>query len=263
MAVVELAWDDSGTGPPVVLLHAYPVHRSLLTAQREALSASHRVITPDLRGFGASRLGDDEPSLGVMADDVAALLDRLGVARAVVGGVSMGGYVAMALVRRHPDRVSGLLLIDTKASADAPAARENRLRVAAAVTAQGPAALLPMVENLLGATTRATRPDVVATVRGWIAEVDPAAAAWAQRAMAARPDSFDSLRAAGLPGAVVVGEEDTITPHDEALALAEALGPHAVVHVVPRAGHLTPVEAPEATNAALRDALRHLAAPPA
>src|SRR4051794_15742165 len=99
-------------------------------AQRESLSGAHRVITPDLRGFGGSPLGADEPSLDVAADDVAMLLDSLGLDRVVLGGLSMGGYVAMAFVRRHGDRVRALVLADTKAGADSPQVRANRERIA-------------------------------------------------------------------------------------------------------------------------------------
>ncbi|HSK26252.1 MAG TPA: alpha/beta hydrolase [Jiangellales bacterium] len=258
MSVVELAWSEHGVGPPVVLLHAFPLSRAVFDAQAPRLADRARVVLPDLRGFGDSPLGEDEPSLDHMADDVAALLDRLGLERVVLGGLSMGGYVTMAFLRRHPERVSAVVLMDTKAGADPEPARENRLRVAAAVVEQGPRALRPMLDTLLGETTRRERPDVVARVTGWLDAARPDGVAWAQRAMAARPDSTATLAATTVPGFVVVGEEDAISPHEEALAMAGAFPQEAVVHVIPRAGHLTSVEAPEATTGALRDVLRHL-----
>jgi pimeloyl-ACP methyl ester carboxylesterase len=257
-ATVDLSHDEAGSGLPLVLLHAYPLSRLMFGQQVAGLADRVRVIAPDLRGFGESPLGSAEPSVDVMADDVTALLDRLGIDRAIVGGLSMGGYVAMAMLRRHPERLTAVVLMDSKASADEPAARENRERVARAVLDDGPGTLRPMLSNLLGETTRTERPEVVEQVSSWIESVDPPAVAWAQRAMAARPDSFATLVAAQIPGFVVVGEEDTLTTHDDALAMAAAFANPAPVHVIPRAGHLSAVENPDAVTGALRDVLRHL-----
>ena len=159
------------------------------------------VLTPDLRGFGATALGDVPPSLDVLADDVVAALDAAGVERAVVGGTSMGGYVALAVLRRHPERVSGLLLANTKASADLPAARENRERIAAVVEAEGSVRVLheELEPKLLGATTAVGRPDLVARVHDLLAAAAPATVAWAQRAMAARPTPSTCWRRARSP----------------------------------------------------------------
>lgn len=259
---VELAFDDRGvdhSGTPLVLLHAFPLTRAMFDQVATELAQRRRVITPDLRGFGESPdPGPDEPALERMAGDVVALLDRLGVARCVLGGVSMGGYLTMTVLRRHPERLTGVVLIDTKGSADTDEARTNRERVSGAVLQHGSRALRPMLDTLLGPTSRTERPQVVATVTGWLDAGRPDAVAWAQRAMAVRPASFDTLSAAELPGYVVVGEEDELTPHDDALALSAAFTPHAPVHVIPRAGHLSPVENPDAVAGALRDVLRHL-----
>lgn len=246
----------------LVLLPAFPLTSAVWAGPAAALTAAgHRVLTPDQRGFGDTPLGADEPSLDVLADDVARLLDAEGLARVVVGGVSMGGYVAMALLRRHPERVAGLALVDTKATADPPAARENRERIARTVLAEsGPRVLLAEVlPTLLGPTTAAERPDVVAAVRGMVEQAPPDAVAWAQRAMAARPDSTGALRAADLPALVVVGEQDALAPVAEARAMLAAL-PRGRLVTVPRAGHLTPIEAPDAVAAALADFLTGVAA---
>lgn len=248
---------ESGDGATLVLLHAFPLHAGLFAGVRDLLPG-WRVVTPDLRGFGASSLGADAPSLSLVADDVAAVLDRLGVAQAVVGGVSMGGYVTMELLRRHPHRVRGALLVDTKAEADTDEARAGRLAAAQAVLRDGPDVLAPMVDALLGETTRRSRPEVVATVRAWLREADPAAVAWAQRAMAARPDSFATLRDASVPLAVVVGEEDTLSPPSAARAMA-AERPGTAVHEVTGCGHLAVLEDPVAAAAALRAALAVMA----
>ncbi|MEU9831112.1 alpha/beta fold hydrolase [Streptosporangium sp. NPDC048047] len=250
---------SAGEGLPVVLLHAFPLSSAMWLAQREGLSAVCKVITPDLRGFGGSVLGDEEPSLDVMADDVARTLDREGVDRAVVGGLSMGGYVTMALCRRHPDRLLGVVLADTKASADPDQARVNRERIAAAVVEDGPAVLLEEVlPPLVGRTTAERRAMVYGRVRGLVQSAPPRAVAWAQRAMAARPDSFDTLRALKVPALVLVGEEDGLTPRADAEAMAGAV-PDGRLTVIEKAGHLSAVEQPEAFNRALAGFVAELA----
>jgi len=253
---VEIEYDESGAGVPLVLLHAFPLSAAMWTDQRAALASYCRVITPDLRGFGRSPLGDDPPDLDLMADDVAALLDRLGLDQVVLGGLSMGGYVVMAMLRRHADRMRGLLLADTKASADPPPTRELRERIATTVLEErGPRVLEQLVlPGLLGETTQRERPDIVARVRELIAVAPPEAVAWAQRAMIGRPDSFETLRGADLPALVVVGEEDALSPPADAQAMVEAL-PRGRLGLLPAAGHLSAVEAPGQFAAAVRGLL--------
>lgn len=253
---VQLYTRSAGNGVPVVLLHAFPLSSAMWLAQREGLAAVCRVITPDLRGFGGSRLGDDEPSVDVMADDVARLLDAEGIDAAVVGGLSMGGYVTMAFCRRHPDRVRGVILADTKASADQASARENRERIARKVLDEGAGVLVEEVlPALIGRTTKERRAMVFGRVRGLVQSAPPSAVAWAQRAMAARPDSFDTLAGLKVPLLVVVGEEDELSP----LADAEAMAGTAAegrLEIIPKAGHLSAVEQPEAFNAAVAEFVR-------
>lgn len=248
---------ESGTGPAVILLHAFPVDSTLWAPQRRAVaSAGYRVITPDLPGFGGSAVSTEIPSVDVMADEVAAMMDELGIENAVVGGLSMGGYVAMAMLRRHPARISRLVLADTKAGADTAEAAANRERIAVDVLASGSTAALAgaMLPNLLGETTRATRPEVVAAVTRWIGAQAAPAVAWAQRAMASRPDSFTDLSTFTDPLLVVVGAEDTISPMSdaEAMALAAASGGSATtITEIADAGHLTAAEDPDAVTRAL------------
>jgi pimeloyl-ACP methyl ester carboxylesterase len=250
---------ESGTGPAVVLLHAFPMDATLWAPQRGALAErGFRVITPDLPGFGGSPLSERAPDLDVMADEVADLMAGLGVDEAVVGGLSMGGYVAMAMLRRHRARVSALLLADTRAGADSPEAAANREAVARSVQAAGSTAQLAemMLPQLLGTTTLRLRPEVVATVGRWIRAQPPAAVAWAQRAMARRPDSTATLADFGGPTLVLHGSEDTLSPAAEAEAMAAATrrgGSPTTVVQVPAAGHLTAVEDPGAVTAALLD----------
>jgi len=245
--------------PPVVLLHAFPLSAAMWAAQRGALAGSHAVFTPDQRGFGRRPLGEEPPSLERAADDVAELLDAEGLDQVVLGGLSMGGYVAMAFLRRFPDRVAALVLADTKASADAEPARENRERIARTVLAErSPRVLLEEVlPALVGETTARSRPHVLAAVRAEVEAARPDAVAWAQRAMAARPDSFDILRATAVPALVLIGEEDRLTTVDDGRAMADAL-PHGRLLTIARAGHLTAMEDPAEFTAILRGFLAEL-----
>jgi pimeloyl-ACP methyl ester carboxylesterase len=257
---MELVYREAGRGRPLVLLHAFPLSSAMWLEQRNALSEVCRVITPDQRGFGGSPLGDELPSLDAAADDVAALLDRLELPRVVLGGLSMGGYVAMAFLRRHPERVLALLLADTKAGADPEAARANRERIASLVESDesSPVLVDAVLPALIGTTTTESRPLVSGRVRGLVQAAPAAAVAWAQRAMAARPDSFDTLRGFERPSLVVVGSEDVLSPPSDAEAMAAVL-PRSRLSVLPNAGHLTAVETPEAFNAQVTGFLADLA----
>ena len=243
--------------PTVVLLHAFPFDRHVWDGVIDVLAeADWDVVVPDLRGFGESSYGDDgpddEPALSWMARDVLGILDRMGVSAAVFAGISMGGYVAMEIVRQDPARVAGIALVDTKATADSDEARANRLKVAEQVLASGSTDALSraMVPTLLGATSLEERRDVVAQVTGWIAAADPQAVAWAQRAMAARPDSLADLASLAVPALVVWGIEDGMSPRAEQDLMVEALRDARLV-VVTESGHLSTVEAPEQVADAL------------
>lgn len=250
---VALHHEEAGAGRPVVLLHAFPLSSAMWSAQRDGLADICRVLTPDLRGFGASPLADDDPDLDAAAEDVAALLDRLGLDRVVLGGCSLGGYVAMAMLRRVPERVTGLVLVDTKAGADPQPAREKRENMAEELlSGDRPGVLVEdVLPTLLGETTKGRRPEVLDAVHALVEDASAEAAAWFQRAMAARPDSFPALRAFQGPALLIVGEDDALAPPAEAEAMAEALSAATVVRV-PEAGHLSPLEAPERVNEAVR-----------
>lgn len=250
---VPRADDGRTSGIPMVLLHAFPLDRSMWRASADALNELVPTVLVDLPGLGGSPLPTDhgQPCLDDAADGVAQVLDRLGHDRAVLAGVSMGGYVAMAFARRHPDRLAGLALVDTKAGADTRAAAANRERVASAVTgAAGTRALLPMLDSLLGPTSRHRRPEVVARVKSGLLAARVEGVVWSQRAMAERPDSGDILAGLSVPAAVVVGEEDALTGVEDARSMALLLR-DAVLTVVPGAGHLAPLERPEEVARAL------------
>lgn len=228
--------------PPLVLLHAFPLDSRMFDGIRAAVAGRTRLLTPDLRGFGAGGpLGDRAPDLTVFADDVVADLDAAGIERAVVGGVSMGGYVALNLLRRHPDRVAGLVLADTRSGADDAAALERRRgaadRADRGEIAAGGDAIAPLVADTASDLVRA---DLAVLAGG----VPAGTVAWAQRAMAARPDSTATLAATGVPVLVVVGEKDAITPPAVAREMA-AIAPEAELVELPGVGHLSPAEDPD------------------
>ncbi|GAB1515164.1 alpha/beta fold hydrolase [Actinophytocola sp. KF-1] len=242
----------------VVLLHALGVDARMWVAQERALrAAGHDVWAPHQRGHGGVPLGAAEPSLAVVADDVARGLDERGAERAVLAGTSMGGYVAMAFLRRHPGRTAALALLGTRAAADDPATAAHRGRFADAVLdpATRARALAAVVPGFVGGTTRARRPEVVERVTALVGAAAPATVAWCQHAIAARPDSFDVLRAADVPAVVVAGAEDALVPEKEARLMAEAL-PRGELVVVPDAGHLAAMETPGEVTSALADLLR-------
>ncbi|MFE9745439.1 alpha/beta fold hydrolase [Saccharothrix saharensis] len=225
---------------PLVLLHAFPFDSRMWDGVRDLL----KPITPDQRGDRRS------PDLVAVADDVLRLLDERGIERAVLGGCSMGGYVAMAVLRRDPSRVAGLVLADTRAGADTDEARANRLAMAARVEAEG-LGWVPdtVVGGLLGPDAGEA---VTGRVRELILDQDPAEVVWAQRAMAARPDSADVLAGVDVPALVLVGEHDALTPPALARELVATLR-HGEYVELPGVGHLTPMEAPDAFAAAVLD----------
>ncbi|MCL2092456.1 MAG: alpha/beta hydrolase [Micrococcales bacterium] len=243
------AGEPAETGSlPSVLLHALPLdHRMWVDV---AARLPGRVLAVDL----PDRTGPPgEPSFDAVADQLAEALARAGTERAVVVGCSMGGYLALALAQRHPALVAGLGLVDTRVEADDEAARARRAAMVAVLERTG--ALDPahaMVPGLLGATTASRRPTLVAQVHSWIDEQTPATVVWAQRAIGARPDRTAALRAFAGPVVVVVGDEDQLTGVEVARQTAAVATASRLV-VVPRAGHLSPVEQPTPVAEALTE----------
>ncbi|HEX6536356.1 MAG TPA: alpha/beta fold hydrolase [Gemmatimonadaceae bacterium] len=252
-----MSYDDVGSGMPVVLIHGFPHNRGLWAPQLAALSQVCRCIAPDLRGFGDSD-GGAPYSMDRYADDVAALLDALGVERAVVGGLSMGGYITLAFWRRHRERVLGLILADTRAAADDAAGRERRRAMIALARREGPEAVAgAMIESTLGKTTRQRHPEVVGAVHAMFAAASVSAIVGALEAMLDRPDSTPTLATIDVPTLIVVGDEDAISPRREAEAMRATIA-GSRLEVIPGAGHASNVERPAAFNAVVTDFVRSL-----
>lgn len=255
VAGAELACDVTGAGPAVLLLHAFPLGLVMWDEQAAALADAYRVVRFDCRGFGGSPPGDGLLTMERIADDAAAVLERLGLPSAVVGGLSMGGYAALALVRRHPERIRALVLADTRAGADSPEAKATRAAQAEKVRREGAAAIADAVlPKLLGATSHRERPELVARVRRIVEANPPRGITDALAGLAARADSTPTLREIRVPTLVVVGEEDTITPRSEAEGLQRGIGGSELA-AIPRAGHLANMENPAEFNRRLRSFL--------
>ena len=235
----------------VVLLHAFPLDRRMWRAQLATLEAEGvRAFAPDLRGFGAASAAPYPTSLDEHADDVAALLDRHGEHLAHVVGLSMGGYVALAFAKKHASRLAGLVLADTRASADSPAARLARDTNIAKVRAEGTSALVEgMLPKLLSPRAHAS---VIAEVRAIASEQPIEGLAAALAAMRDREDLTHVAEQLRLPTTIVVGAEDVITPKDEAQALAHRMKDARYVELV-GAGHLSNLEQSHAFSSAILD----------
>jgi 3-oxoadipate enol-lactonase len=216
---ISMAYEDAGQGMPVILLHGFPLDHRMWRNQVETLKTAFRVITPDFRGMGGSDMPKDNITLDQYADDVLALMDQLQVEQAVLGGFSMGGYVAFSLLRKAPNRFTAVVLVDTRPEADSQEARKNRMTMAASLFEKGAVACL---------------------------------------AMAFRKDSVSLLPSINVPTLIIVGEKDAITPPDVMKQMADRI-PNSRMIRIPGAAHLTPMEKPEEFNTALLEFLKDLA----
>lgn len=242
---------------PVVLLHALSLDSSMWDEAARGLRArGHRVIAFDQRGFGIAPPADGPPSLDLVADDLARELDRQGIGAVALVGCSMGGYVAMSFLRRHPHRVRALALLAVRACADTPEAAVQRRRFADLVLDDSvrDRIVADTTPALLGATTRARQPGLLAGVTDRAQAARQGSVAWAQHAIAARTDATAALHTADVPAVVVIGDEDELISLDEARDTAGAL-PRGRLVTLPGVGHLAPLEAPEATLEILTDLL--------
>lgn len=251
MPPAPLKVHDTGEGPPLLFLHAFPLDASMWDHQVAAFSSRHRCLRPDVYGFG----GSPAPPAGMSLDDVAAAViaavDAHGVATVSLVGLSMGGYVAFALLRRWADRIARLVLADTRAGADGDQARADRLAMAERVRAEDSVESIvePMTARLL-APASAIEFHISDPVRGRIRRATPAGVAAAQEAMALRPDSTPLLASIAVPTLVLVGAQDAVTPPEEAERMAAAI-PGAQLQVLAGAGHLSNLESWGAFNAAV------------
>jgi pimeloyl-ACP methyl ester carboxylesterase len=256
----ELAVEMRGEGAPILFIHGFPFDRTMWRHQLAGLSRWKRIAL-DLRGAGASSVPPDGYSVARYADDIVQVLDTLGLDRAVVCGLSLGGYILFELLRRHPGRVRAAVFCNTKATADSAEARRGRDEMAVLAAREGTAAVAErLLPRLLAAATFAAQPEVVAHVREMVNRTPVAGLVGALHALRDRPDSTPTLGTIAVPALVIAGEEDKIAPPDEMRAMAQAIPGvgGAQFAVIPAAGHLAPLEQPLATSRALADFLEGL-----
>jgi len=241
----------------LVLLHAFPLNARMWERQLALSERGWRVIAPHFRGFDGGSGDPPAESVDDYAGDVVDLLDALHIHDAVVGGLSMGGYVAFALLRNASRYVRGLILADTKATADTPEGVEGRKRMIELVGAKGPVAVAEeMLPKLLGETTRRSRPVVVEQVRSLATSSSAEAIAGALRVLMTRPDSTPQLGSIHVPTLIVVGDEDTVTPPSAAAEMHRAIAGSELV-TIPQAGHLANLEQPDQFDVAMAQFLDH------
>ena len=255
---VAMSYRDLGEGEPLVLLHAFPLNGRMFESQMRAFSGSHRVVAPDYPGFGRSPRTPAQPDVRYYAEGVRGLLDRLHLERVILGGVSMGGYVAFECMRLFPERVRALVLANTRAEPDSEEMRETRKEMALRVAEEGVGVLVELqMERLLTPDTLQNDEELVENVRAMIFDNSPDGAVAALGAMRERPDSTPLLGKIGVPTFVVGGEEDGISSPEVMSAMAAKI-PGARHVTIPRTGHLSNLEAPEQFNAALADFLQSI-----
>lgn len=247
---IQMHWRESGRGPAVLFIHGFPFHGGQWDEQIDRLPERWRWLAPDLRGFGKSQAGagDGPLEMDLFADDLNEFLEKQGIERAVVCGLSMGGYIAFALWRWHPERVRALVLCNTRAGADTEEAKERRRALSERVEREGSvAAADALLPNLLSERTRREQPGLVERVRAMIERTPPRTIIQAHQGLAERPDSTDLLPTITVPTLLIAGSEDRLTPPADLEFLANTI-PDARLRVIEGAGHLTNLEAPTDFN---------------
>lgn len=261
MRGTEIAFTEAGKGIPVVLLHGYPFDKSMWSGQIEATAAAgFRAIAPDLRGLGETKSVSEVASMDNMARDTAALLDHLGVEKAVICGLSMGGYVAFEFMHLFPTRVLGLVLAGTRAPADNEQEKAGREQQVQTILRAGMVPIsIATLPKLLASRTLAEKPDVVKRVRAMITRSDPKGAAAAQRGMAARRDYTGDLPNINVPTLIIVGREDSIRPVADAEFMHSGIR-DSQLEIIEDAAHMTNIEQPDVFNGHIAAFCRSLGA---
>jgi pimeloyl-ACP methyl ester carboxylesterase len=250
--------DTGGAGVPLLLVHGFPLDRTVWANQTAELAGVARVIAPDLRGFGQSTMPDGMTTLESYADDLNALLDVLKIPSAVIAGLSMGGYIALAFYRQYTGRVRGLILADTKAGADSPEAKKGRDDNASAARAYGAEEIAKrMLPKMLTPKTIENNFEMAQTVREMMARQSVEAIVAALMAMRDRADSTSLLTQIKTPTLIITGADDLLIPPKEAEAMHQAIAGSSLV-TIPNAAHLSNVEQPEAFNQAVLEFLHNI-----
>jgi 3-oxoadipate enol-lactonase len=255
-----VAYDDTGEGQPVVFVHGFPHHRKLWAPQLRALAGHSRAIAIDLPGFGESDM-PEKFAIDAWAGGLARFLDALDIERAIVAGLSMGGYVTLAFWRLHRERVLALVLADTRAGADNEEGKQKRRETIELARHEGPVAVArAMLPGMVGKSTREREPSVYAMMRAMLESASVDSLVGASEAMMNRPDATASLATIDVPTLIIVGEEDALTPPKESRAMHAAI-PGSRLAIIPGAGHVSNVERPAAFNHVLTEFIDQLHTP--
>ena len=255
---ISLEFDDIGNGVPLLFIHGFPFDRTMWRSQIAGLQLTCRVIAPDLRGFGHSTDTDGEAvSMETYAEDLRALLDSLNVKQAVLAGLSMGGYIALAFLAQYADRVKGLILANTRATPDSETARQGRLNTANTVATSSSTSTVveSMAPKMLGPTAK---PETAVAVRSMMAGQRSLGVTSALRGMAARPDRLALLPFIKVPTLIISGSADGLIPVSDSEAMQTAI-PESRLIIIPEAGHLSNLEKADAFNDAVREFIGKLA----
>jgi 3-oxoadipate enol-lactonase len=254
---INLVWTEKGSGDTLLLIHGFPLNRTMWQPQIDFFADNYRVIAPDLRGFGVTEATPEKVNtMELLAEDVIGLLDYCGVAKAFVVGLSMGGYVSFALCRQFPERLKALVLADTKSEGDSAEAKAGRYALAAQVKVQGsPAATNGMLPKLFAPANYGAMPAEVNLVQAMIDATNPETIVATLSGLAERPDSTATLAQIQVPTLVIHGAEDVLMPVAKAQEMSTQI-PNGKFIIVPKAGHMPNLESPVFFNQALQDFLK-------
>lgn len=244
-----ISYTDAGQGKPLVLIHAFPTDQEMWRPQQQKLQQNFRVITLDLWGFGQSApVNGQAVTMSDYADELKKLLDQLNIKQAIIGGESMGGYIALAFLERYPDYVNGLILSDTQSIADSPEAKAKREATAVDVLEHGTANLIN------GFMPKALSPHASEQTKIFLRHIldtqSPAAVASALRGMAVRDDTSTLLEKSALPMLIITGDQDTLISPQQSQNM-HLLAKNSKLVVIENAGHLSSLEQPEHWNRAV------------
>ncbi len=256
----RFAYDDAGDGQPILFIHGYPLNRKMWQPQlAEFYTLSHRVIVPDLRGHGDSSPTEGEYSMDLLAEDCAYLLDQLGIKQPIaICGLSMGGYIAFAFLRKFPQKVKALILTATRAAPDSPEAKEKRIQAVQQVQTSG---LQPIIESMLprliSEHTQHTNSSLIAELQNIMEATSIPAVVGDLKGMMSRPDSRPLLADIKIPALIIHGKDDALIPLQEAEEMHNAIHGSRFV-IIENAAHLPNLEAPSQFNSHLRSFLESL-----
>jgi 3-oxoadipate enol-lactonase len=255
---ISLAYGDVGKGSAVVLIHGFPLCRGMWKSQEEAVSAAgFRLIMPDLRGFGESDAPDGAYSMSLFADDIVALLDYLGIEKAVIGGMSMGGYVLLNILERYPERASAACFIATRSTPDDEAVKEVRLALLERTKRFGVPTVAEIFSSRVFAGEAAEKRDLRRHLYRWMSCADIAGVEGTLHALMDRKDYTPLLGSFTLPALVIGADQDGTVPLADLGILTEGL-PESELCIIPDAGHMVNVEQPAAFNECLIRFLRRV-----